>query len=427
MSNNFQNMNLNNDIISALEKQKIETPTEIQENIIPLIITKKDIVARSETGSGKTLAYLIPIFQKIDMSIKGVQALIITPTHELSVQVFHQAELLAENSGMDVGVMMMIGSANSSRQLEKLKKKPRIIIGSTGRILDFIYKKKLPAHLIKTIILDEGDRLLEDGNYDDVKQIIKSTLKERQIVLLSASIDKNTITRAKEIMKDDMLVVESKTGALVPQQIEHFYLLSTPRDKFLNLRKVLAIETVKKAIVFINNPENIEVTVDKLCYHNIEAVGIYGQISKEDRKKSIEDFRSGKARVLVSSDISARGLDIPDVTHVINIDVPEEPTHYLHRAGRCGRNGVSGIAVTFVTPYERKWVHKYSKVWGIIFQQKEMSFGKLINSTMTKKDLEPNKKYSGNTNNSNFTTKNDKKHYKKQNSNRNNKSNKKSN
>lgn len=425
MSNNFQNMNLNNDIISALEKQKIETPTEIQENIIPLIITKKDIVARSETGSGKTLAYLIPIFQKIDMSIKGVQALIITPTHELSVQVFHQAELLAENSGMDVGVMMMIGSANSSRQLEKLKKKPRIIIGSTGRILDFIYKKKLPAHLIKTIILDEGDRLLEDGNYDDVKQIIKSTLKERQLVLLSASIDKNTITRAKEIMKDDMLVVESKTGALVPQQIEHFYLLSTPRDKFLNLRKVLAIETVKKAIVFINNPENIEVTVDKLCYHNIEAVGIYGQISKEDRKKSIEDFRSGKARVLVSSDISARGLDIPDVTHVINIDVPEEPTHYLHRAGRCGRNGVSGIAITFVTPYERKWVHKYSKVWGIVFQQKEMSFGKLINSTMTKKDLEANKKYSSNNKNSNSTTKNDKKPYKKQNSNRNNKSNKK--
>lgn len=388
MENGFEKLGLSSVLTKALAKQGIETPTEIQKHMIPYILSGKDVIGRSETGSGKTLAYLLPIFQHLDLGVKGAQAIILTPTHELAAQVFHQAELLEENSGLDIGCMLIIGSAGPQRQLERLKEKPRILIGSTGRILDFIKRKKVPAHLVKTIVLDEGDRLLEDGNFEDVASVVKSTLKERQIVLLSASVDEETRERSKKLMKEDGLFIEAKTGSLVPQGISHYYILATQRDKFLQLRKILAGEKPQRAIVFLNNPENIEVTVDKLCFHGIKAAGIYGKAAKLDRKNALEDFRNGRANVLVASDIGARGLDIEGVTHIINMDVPEEPSHYLHRAGRCGRKGTEGTTITLVTPYERRWVHKYEKVWGLRFVQKEMAFGKLVDSTMTKKDLD---------------------------------------
>ncbi|WP_352399717.1 DEAD/DEAH box helicase [Anaerotignum sp.] len=392
MEINFETLGLSSALVGALAKQGIETPTEIQQHMIPLILSGKDVIGRSETGSGKTFAYLLPIFERLDLNVKGAQAIILTPTHELAAQVFHQAELLEKNSGMDVGCMLVIGSAGMKRQIEKLRDKPRIIIGSTGRILDLIKRKKVSAHTVKTIVLDEGDRLLEDGHFKDVEGVVRSTLKERQVVLLSASIGQETKARGKQLMAEDALTVEAKTGSLVPQGISHFYILTTQREKFVQIRKILAGEKPQRAIVFLNNPENIEVTVDKLCFHGIRAAGIYGKVGKIDRKNALDDFRQGRIQVLVASDIGARGLDIEGVTHIINMDVPEEPTHYLHRAGRCGRKGSHGIAITLVTPYERKWVHKYERVWGLRFIQKEMAFGKLVDSGKTVKDLDKPKK-----------------------------------
>ena len=387
MENTFAKLGLRPALVGALAAQGIETPTEIQEKMIPELLTGKDVIGRSETGSGKTLAYLLPIFEKIDMDVKGTQAIILAPTHELAVQVFHQAELLQENSGMEVGCALLIGAAGIGRQLEKLKSKPRIVVGSVGRILDLIRKKKIQAHLVKTIVLDEGDRLMDDGNVEDVEAVIKTTLRDRQIVLLSASVSGEAREKARKLMKEDAIDLEAKSGGVVPKGIRHYYILSAHREKFLHLRKIIAGEKPEKAMVFLNNPENIEVTVEKLCHHGIKADGIYGQASKMERKNALDGFREGRINVLVASDIGSRGLDIEGVTHVINLDVPEEPTHYLHRAGRCGRKGLEGTAITIVTPYERKWVHKYEKAWGLQFEQKEMSFGKLVDSQKTKKDI----------------------------------------
>ena len=189
------------------------------------------------------------------------------------------------------------------------------------------------------------------------------------------------------MMKADAVDLEAKSGGIVPKGIHHYYILSAHREKFANLRKILAGEKPEKCMVFLNNPENIEVTVDKLNYHGIKAAGIYGQASKQERKNAMDGFREGRIHVLVASDIGSRGLDIEGVTHIINLDVPEEPTHYLHRAGRCGRKGMEGTAITIVTPYERKWIHRYEKTWGLQFEQKEMSFGKLVDSQKTKKDI----------------------------------------
>lgn len=387
MENTFEKLGLRTELVNALAKQGIEAPTEIQQKMIPEILTGKDVIGRSETGSGKTLAYLLPIFEKLDLSVRGTQAIILTPTHELAAQVFHQAELLQENSGIEAGCALLIGAAGIGRQLDKLKAKPRIVVGSVGRILDLIRKKKIQAHLVKTIVLDEGDRLMDDGNVEDVEAVIKTTLKERQIVLLSASVGGEAKAKAVRMMKDDVIDLEAKSGGIVPKGIRHYYILSSHREKFMNLRKILAGEKPAKCMIFLNNPENIEVTVDKLCYHGIKAAGIYGQASKLDRKNAMDGFREGRINVLVASDIGSRGLDIEGVTHVINLDVPEEPTHYLHRAGRCGRKGMEGTAITIVTPYERRWVHKYEKAWGLQFEQKEMSFGKLVDSQKTKKDI----------------------------------------
>ncbi len=394
IKNGFVPLGLSPALLSALEKQDITQPTEIQHRLLPELLAGKDVIGRSETGSGKTLAYLLPIFERLDLSVRGTQAIILTPTHELAAQVFRQAELLQENSGIDAGCALLIGAAGIARQVERLKSKPRIVIGSTGRILDLIRRRKIQAHLVKIIVLDEGDRLLEDGNISDVREVIRATLKERQIAILSASISAETKVRASGLMKPDFAVVEAES-AVVPKGLSHYYILSSPREKFVNLRKILAGEKPEKAIVFLNNPENIEVTVDKLCYHGIKAAGIYGTAGKLERKTALADFREGRVSVLVASDIGSRGLDIEGVTHIINLDVPEEPTHYLHRAGRCGRKGLPGTAITIVTPYERRWVHKYEKAWGLQFVQKEMSYGQLVNSSKTKKDIaKPAKKKS---------------------------------
>lgn len=384
--NGFAPLGLSPALLSALEKQDIARPTEIQRRLIPELLSGKDAIARSETGSGKTLAYLLPIFERLDLSVRGTQAIILTPTHELAAQVFRQAELLQENSGIEAGCALLIGAAGIARQLERLKAKPRVIVGSPGRILDLIRRRKVQAHLVKTIVLDEGDRLLEDGNIADVREVVRATLKERQIAVLSASIGAETKERAAGLMKPGFALVEAESPA-IPEGLSHYYILSPPREKFVNLRKILAGEKPEKAIVFLNNPENIEVTVDKLCYHGIRAAGIYGTAGKLERKNALADFREGRVSVLVASDIGSRGLDIEGVSHVINLDVPEEPAHYLHRAGRCGRKGMPGTVITIVTPYERRWVHKYEKTWGLHFVQKEMSYGRLTDSSKTKKDI----------------------------------------
>ncbi len=387
MGQTFAALGLCAALVAALEKQGITTPTEIQERMIPEILAERDVIGQSETGSGKTLAYLLPIFEKLDMSIRGTQAIILTPTHELAVQVYHQAELLQENAGIAAGCALLIGAAGIGRQMERLREKPRIVIGSVGRILDLIRRRKIQAHLVKTIVLDEGDRLLERGNAEEVAAVIKTTLKERQVVLLSASIGEETKAKAAGLMKADAAELSAKSGGIVPKGIRHYYILSAHREKFVNLRKVLAGEKPERCMIFLNNPENIEVTVDKLNYHGIRAAGIYGQAGKRERQSAMEGFREGRINVLVASDIGSRGLDIAGVTHIINLDVPEEPTHYLHRAGRCGRQGTEGTAITIVTPYERKWIHRYEKAWGLQFVQKEMAFGKLTDSQKTKKDI----------------------------------------
>ena len=389
----FEDMGVNAPIVQGLSKQNITFPTEIQQAVFKPLLEGKDVLAQSETGSGKTLAYIVPLFCNIDTNLRSAQAIILTPTHELASQVYRQAQLLSQNSGLEVKGALIIGKASISRQIEKLKEKPHIIIGSAGRILELIQKRKIPAHTVKTIVIDEADRMTDELNIETVKAVIKTTLKQRQIVMLSASITDETKKAAEEIMKEVNFVRPEKKHD-IPENITHCFIECERRDKINLIRKIVHAFQDSKAIVFINNQENIAVTADKLAYHGVKAEAVYGGVYKTERKNIIDDFRNGKINVLVASDIAARGLDIEDVNCVINMDIPEEPIHYQHRCGRTGRMGKDGTVISLVTPGEKKWLKKYEKAFSIKINEVKIFEGKicpLTDADRRKKEFIKNK------------------------------------
>jgi ATP-dependent RNA helicase DeaD len=377
MDNTFENLGLNAALIEGLKRAGISKPTEIQEKVIPAAIANRDIIGQSKTGTGKTLAYLLPIFQKVEAEKKEMQVLILAPTHELVMQIYKEIETLSQNSGVPVTSASIIGDVNITRQIEKLREKPHIIVGSTGRVLELIKKRKISAHTIKTIVIDEADRLLDFNNIENVKAVIKTTLKERQLMLFSATISEKTIASSREFMQDpEYAKVEEKNE--VNPDITHYYFVCEKRDKFEMLRKLVHAAKPQRAIVFINKSDEIEITTAKLKYHKLNVESIHGANEKAERKKAMEGFRTGKVQLLVASDVAARGLDIKGVTHIINLDIPEDPKDYLHRAGRTGRAGKRGITLSIATEKEMELLNKIEKTYEIQIQEKGIYMGRIV-------------------------------------------------
>ena len=357
---NFETM-IGAPLAQKLANMGITTPTEIQQGTIPIITAKRDLIAQSPTGTGKTLAYLLPIIARIDPEIRAAQAIVVAPTYELAVQIAKVAGGLVD--GAD-DVALLIGSAGKARQLEALKKKPRIIIGSIGRILEFIAEKKLSVHHAKTLVFDEADRLIDDESVAGIERLIKSTLRERQILLFSAKIPEATRSLALPLMKDpEILLIE--TGGSLPENISHFYIVADLREKFDILRKLVHAKDMAAAMVFVNRPFAIEKTADRLNFHKLPASPLYGAADKLRRKQSLDDFRNRRTRVLVASDMGARGLDIDGLAYVVNLDLPQDATGYLHRAGRCGRMGAAGEVYSIVTANEVDKLDKIARKLGI--------------------------------------------------------------
>ncbi len=262
------------------------------------------------------------------------------------------------------------------RQIEALKKKPHIIVGTPGRVLDLIKMKKIKAHQVKTLIIDEADKLLSDDNITTVMDVVKTTLRDRQLMIFSASLPEEAVKRATAFMNEPELVNVEVSS--VNSDIEHLCILSERRDKITNLRKLIHAVKPKKAIVFINRNELVQEVTMKLSYHKIKAVGIFGNATKAERKAILDSFKSGKSNVLVASDLVARGLDLSDITHVINLDVPEDLNEYTHRSGRTGRAGAKGTSITIVTDKEIPLLLKIEKMAGIEFDAKTLYKGQLV-------------------------------------------------
>lgn len=374
----FKELGLNENIINGLELQGITTPTEIQSLCISEILENKDVIGEAHTGSGKTLAFLTPIFQKLNTEKREMQALILCPTHELVMQIENQIKLLATNSKIPVTSVTIIGDVNIDKQIKRLKDiKPHIIVGTPGRVLDLMNKKKIAAHTIKTIVIDEADNLLDNTSSAFVKDIIKKTMRDRELLIFSATINKNTLETATSLMKDPVIFKSEAKVSLNPN-IEHMYIEVDPRDKFEILKKLIAATNPEKTIVFVNGTFNTSLIADKLTYHNKVAFAMNNRLTKEQRQNALESFRRGKINILVSSDISARGLDIEDVTHIINLDFPTNTLEYLHRAGRTARGNNSGCTISLVTYKEKHLLRIYEREFNIKIERKQLSHGELI-------------------------------------------------
>ena len=377
MQETFDEIGINEKLTAGLAKMGITVPTRIQQELIPQIIAGKDVIGQSATGTGKTLAYLLPLFQKIDTGRREMQVLVLAPTHELAMQIFRQTELLSQTSAVPVTAAVIIGDANITRQIDKLKEKPHIIVGSAGRVLELIQKRKINAHTVKTIVLDEADRLLDDNNRTSVSGIIKATQRDRQLLLVSATVTADAREKAGEWIKDPA-IVEPQAEQEMPESMMHIYLRSESRDKIDVLRKLLASLKVTRALVFINTSEAIAATAAKLSHHDVVAMGLHGSGAKEERQAAMEAFRTGKARVLVASDLAARGLDITGVECVVNMELPEDPQIYLHRAGRTGRAGQAGLVISILERREEKYIAGLQKKLQIRLLPKHMERGKVL-------------------------------------------------
>lgn len=400
MTTSFDRLGLNSDLIEGLKKEGIKEPTDIQIEVVPLALENKDIIGQSQTGSGKTLAYLLPIFQKIDNTKREMQIIILAPTHELVMQIDKEIKLLSKNSGIPITSAAIIGEVNIKRQIEKLKEKPHIIVGSAGRIFELIKMKKISAHTIKTIVIDEGDRLLDQNNLSVVKDVIKTTLRDRQLMVFSATVNESTLNTARGLMKD-AAVIKIEDDLKVNPDINHMYFACEQRDKIEILRKLVASIQPEKAIVFINKSEETQLTTLKLQYHHIKAYGIFGTASKEERKKAMEGFRNGKIQLLVASDVAARGLDVKGVTHIFNLDLPQDSKEYLHRVGRTGRAGESGTAISIVTEKETSFIRRYEKDFNIKIEAKEIYKGKIFDANTVKPSTKTSYDRSSNLNRKN--------------------------
>ena len=373
MEKSFENLKINEKIISGLNAMGIKEPTEIQEKIIPLALEKTNLIGQSETGTGKTLAYLLPIIENIDINKKEMQCIILAPTHELAIQINNTINELKKASGLEITSTPLIGSANIKRQIDNLKAKPQILVGSAGRILELIKKKKVSAHTIKNIVIDEVDKLLDKNNLPTVKDIIKVTPKYTQIMMFSATLNGKTLDIAKTLAED--IKVVSVKGNKVNENINHNYIKTDSRKKVETLRKLLNALKSPKVLVFNNDSYTTNTAVEYLSFNNVKVAAIGGNGKMEDRKRALENFRKGKINVLIASDIAARGLDIKGVTHVVNFDIPEDSKDYLHRAGRVGRAGETGEVFSLVDDKEEKIIKMHEKSFKINISERDLYIG----------------------------------------------------
>lgn len=381
----FKQLGLSDELTDALRKENIVNATNVQEKVFLPVLDKKDVMVQSQTGSGKTLAYLLPLLERYKKSDNCNKVLIIVPTHELAMQVVNQIRRINENSLFKYEVAPIVGNVNIKRQIEMLKKKPLFVVGTPGRVLELIRKRKIAAHLLETVILDEADKLLAKNQIDETKAVIKCCMKDVQKLFFSASMNDDATNAVKDISKQCEIIKLDKNLA-VPAHIEHYYIVCDAREKIEMLRSFVSAVKPDKAMVFINKYYDIERAADKLKFHHYNAECIHGNTKKESRKKIIEDFTKGRLSILIGTDIAARGLHFEGVDYVIHYSIPEDEKDYLHRAGRCGRGMSKGVNISLVTPAEIKSIRNFEKKLSIKMKELKIKGGKLSEKHYHKND-----------------------------------------
>lgn len=361
-------------LIDQLRTNGLNTPTPVQAAAIPALLEGSDVSAKSQTGSGKTLAYMLPALQKVDTSSSLVQVMAIAPTQELAMQIFRVAESYGEALG--VKVHQLIGGASMQRQVDKLKQHPHIVVGTPGRIHEIVAAGKLKLHHIRLLIVDEADQVFSLGSTKEVKILLKGMVRDRGLAFFSATRPPEIVTIEEQWMRDPKRVDVSAEQE-VPSQVNHYYLVCDKRDKVDTARRLIRLLNPSSALMFINDTDEIANYESKFGYEGFNIATIYGDADKQKRAATLARFRDGRCKLLLATDVAARGLDIVDLPLVVQLDPASDTDHYVHRAGRTGRMGKPGTVVTIVTPQQIFIMNKFRKQLGINLQEKVMYRGRL--------------------------------------------------
>ncbi|MCA1020740.1 DEAD/DEAH box helicase [Halobacillus litoralis] len=358
----------------AWEESGFETWTAVQEASLPFIAKGEDVLAEAPTGSGKTLAYLLPLIEKIDSSQKHTQLLILASSHELVMQIHQEVQKWTKGSG--ITSTTLIGGANVKRQIDKLKKKPHIAAGTPGRVNELIQKKKLKAHEIKAVVLDEADQLLVPEHKETINHILKSVQRDTQKLLFSATLPDEVIDLAQTFMDENAEVIRIDEEVKKPE-VTHHYIVTEDRDKIEMVRKLAHTEGFT-GLAFMQDIAKLNVMAEKLVYKKLDLGLLHSDAKKEQRAKAVKEFRNGSYPLLMATDVAARGLDIHEINYVVNLDIPKDPSSYVHRAGRTGRIGaVEGRVVSIVNPVEEKRLKKMAENLGIPLTKSVIYKGRL--------------------------------------------------
>jgi ATP-dependent RNA helicase DeaD len=348
----FNKYDISEPVKRSLDKMGFTQPTPIQAEAIPIALQGRDLVGQAPTGTGKTVAFGIPIVEACDLSSKNVQALVITPTRELAVQVAEELKKIGEFKG--VSTLPVYGGQDVHRQIHGLRSNPQVIVGTSGRLIDHITRiKTIGLDHVKIVVLDEADKLLEMGFLEDTKAILRKLPEGCQIMLFSATMPEPIIELTHKFMHEPAMIGIKDRQVSIPS-IAQYYVEVQEKQKFDVLARLLLIQSPDIAIVFSRTKKRVDELSEALSIKGYSVRGLHGDLEQPERDRIMKLFKDGGIRILVSTDVASRGLDISGVTHIYNIDVPEDPESYVHRIGRTGRMGRSGVAVTFVTSVEKK-------------------------------------------------------------------------
>lgn len=353
MSTNFSSLGIRPELAQFLKESGITRPTPVQVQTIPALLAGKDVIAQAQTGTGKTLAFLLPMLEKIKVSGSHIQALIVTPTRELTLQITAEAKKLA--SLLDIKVLSVYGGQDVDEQIRKLKGHPQLVIGTPGRLLDHVRRKTLVLSGVTKLVLDEADQMLHMGFLAEVEEVIQLTSPKRQTMLLSATMPPKVRALAARYMTKPA-DIQIKTANVTLDEIKQI-IIELPEDsKLAKLCSMIEEAQPYLAIVFCHTKERTKAVNTALLQRGYNCDELHGDLSQTKRTQVMKRFSQAKLQILVATDIAARGLDIEGVTHVFSYDIPHDAESYIHRIGRTGRAGETGMAITFVAPGEHLYL-----------------------------------------------------------------------
>ena len=370
----FLNFSLKSELIKSINELGFNNPTPIQSKVIPhLMSSDQDLIASAQTGTGKTAAFGLPLLDLTNTKVTNVQTLILCPTRELCIQITN--DLLSYSKYLkNINILSVYGGVKIEKQIKSLKKGPQIVVGTPGRTNDLIRRKKLIIGNIDRLILDEADEMLSMGFKEDLEAIIQQTPKKKQILLFSATMTQKVVGVTKKYMKNSLEIAVARVNRAA-DNVEHIYYVVKPRDRYEVVKRIADMNPDIYGIVFCRTRRETKDIAIKLMNDHYNADTIHGDLSQSERDDVMRRFRKGQLQILVATDVAARGLDVEDLTHVINYNLPDDDEIYIHRSGRTGRAGKKGVSIAIINGRNMRKLKDIERTSKISFKKKDVPSG----------------------------------------------------